>query len=254
MLTIDRKILFWNMTSYYFDCSSLEREKETHIFAYPHSFIPRREFSKFETLQINLREELEVLLMNMNKSTRREIRRATEEQLEFVCVENPTNKDLLDFQRFYNQFAKDKGTYTCNRFHMKTMKLLRDQKALVLTMIQDQTHQQLCVRVYVVDEEVVMNLYSASHFRMSSSSDFKRLLSQANRYLIWKSMKYFKNRGCSLYDMGGMTRDKNIRQFKLGFGGKVVPVYSGYEGRSFIGHLIVKLRDWKISFAKMRNV
>lgn len=254
MLTIERNFLFWKMKNSYFMQENQGQAQHVHIHSFLHSFVAKENFRAFDTLQFDLTKGHEVLLMEMNKSTRRQIRRATEEPLEFIHLDKPTNQDLLEFQKFYNQFAKNKGTYTCNRFHMNTMKLLRDQDALVLTNMKNQQGELLCARIYIVDQEFVMNLYSASHYRMSESPAFKRLLGQANRYLIWRSMIYFQEQGIQVYDMGGLTESANIRRFKLGFGGEIVPVYSGYEGVSFAGHLIVKMRNWKIAFAKKRDI
>lgn len=254
MITIERRLVFWKLKSYYFVQSGQVESSQDHIRAYIHSFIPKGRCREFQTLQFDLMKEQETLLMEMNKSTRRQIRRASEKQLEFLCLENPTNNDLQGFQTFYNEFARNKGTYTCNQFHLKTMKLLRDQNALMLTMVKDPNGVILCARTYIIDDDLVVNLYSSSHFRMSNDSDYKRLLGQANRYLVWKSLLNFKKKGCQLYDMGGLTDDENIRRFKLGFGGEVVTVYSGYKGTSLVGNLIVKLRDWKITFAKMRDI
>lgn len=232
----------------------VEKSRGVHIHTFPHSFVGKESFRVYDTLQFDLTNEQEVLLKAMNQSTRRQIRKASKEQLAFIHLNKPTDQDLLTFQAFYNQFAKNKGTYNCGRFHMNTMKLLRDQDALVLMYMNNQKGEPLCGRVYIVDQDFVMNLYSASHFRMSESPAFKRLLGQANRYLIWRSMMCFKESGVHIYDMGGLTESENIRRFKLGFGGAVVPMYSGYEGDSFAGRLIVKMRNWKTKLAEKREM
>ena len=40
----------------------------------------------------------------------------------------------------------------------------------------------------------------------------------------------------------------------LGFGGEIVPVYSGYEANSIIGAFVLKLRNWKMAFATAREI
>jgi lipid II:glycine glycyltransferase (peptidoglycan interpeptide bridge formation enzyme) len=99
-----------------------------------------------------------------------------------------------------------------------------------------------------------MNLYSASHFRMADSPELKKMLSQANRYLVWKCILLFKEKGYKFYDMGGLSYDDNIRRFKLGFGGKVVPVYWGYEANSIMGSLVLRMRNWKMALATAREI
>ncbi len=207
-----------------------------------------------ETLQINLNKEENELLMDLHKTTRRQIRRAENQKLKHIVLENPTNQDLLTFQKFYNRFAKNKKTHACNSFHMKSMKLLRDQNALMLTYMQNEKQETYCYRVYIVDGTFAMNLYSVSHFRMADHAEQKKILSQANRYLVWKCILWFKAKEYTLYDMGGLTDDENIRRFKLGFGGEIVSVYSGYETNSIIGALVLKLRNWKMAYAAAREI
>ena len=51
-----------------------------------------------------------------------------------------------------------------------------------------------------------------------------------------------------------LADDENIRRFKLGFGGEIVSVYSGYEANSIIGALVLKIRNWKMAFATAREI
>lgn len=255
LITIERKVLNFKMKHYYFVSDNLIKQKKiAHVKAFSHSLVPRENLRMLETLQIDLTRAKEQLLMDMHKTTRRQIRRAEEQGLQHIVIENPTDKDLRVFQTFYNAFAKNKKTHTCNAFHMETMRLLREKNALLLTYVQDADAQVLCYRVYILDKEFVMNLYSASHFRMADNPEMKKLLSHANRYLVWKCICYFQEKGYTLYDMGGLSFDDNIRRFKLGFGGKVVPVYFGYEANSILGAFILKLRTLKMAMATARAI
>ncbi|WP_318616817.1 hypothetical protein [Sporosarcina sp. YIM B06819] len=219
---------------------------------FSHSFIPRGTLEGLETIHIDLAKDENVLLMEMHKSTRKQVRNAKEKEFEQFVIETPTDQDFKEFQYFYNRFAKNKHAHTCSSFHIKTMKLLREKNAIMLTYMQDKQKNILCYRIYITDGDVVMNLYSASHYRMSEDKEKKRMISQANRLLIWNSILWFKEKGYKLYDMGGLTSDDNIRLFKLGFGGKIVPVYSGYEAHSFWGQLIIKVRNLKMTIVGMK--
>lgn len=230
-----------------------EYESTGNLNGYSHSFIPIGTLRRLETLQIDLTKDEKKLLMEVHKKTRREIINKGGEELEYVISETPTNQDLKKFQVFYNIFAKNKKTHICNSFHIKTMKLLRDKKALVFTYMQDKHQDILCYRIYITDGIVVMNMYSASHYRLMDSTVRKRMLSRANRLLIWKSIMWFKERGHKLYDMGGLTCDENIRKFKLGFGGEIVSVYSGYEAHSYAGKIILKIRHSIFSLAGKKS-
>ena len=240
--------------SYYFAKSNAEYESGVHVKAFSHSFVPRDSLKTLETLQIDLTKDANDLLMEMQKTTRRQIRRAEEVGLDHVVIEKPSDQDLKEFQEFYNRFAKNKKTHTCNSYHMKTMGMLRDRDGLIITYMRNKLKEIICYRVYIIDEMVVMNLYSASHFRTASSPELKKMLSHANRLLLWKSILWFKEKGYELYDLGGLTNNENIRNFKLGFGGEIVSVYSGYEANSFIGSFVLKMRSWKIALATAREI
>lgn len=240
------------MANYYFTKVNPGSDSNVHVKAFSHSLTPWHNLRAMETIQHDLTRNEDDLLMAMDKTTRRQIRRAAEQDLEYVVIENPSDADLNEFQTFYNYFAKNKKTHTCNAFHMKTMKLFREKNGLLVTYIKNQQNQIYCYRIYVTDGEFVLNLYSASHFRMVDSPETKRVLGQANRYLIWKCILYFKDNGYKKYDMGGLTDNENIRRFKLGFGGEIVHVYSGYEATSIIGALVLQIRNWKMAFVAAR--
>lgn len=84
---------------------------------------------------------------------------------------------------------------------------------------------------YLIDNEDrgrVRLLHSASHFRSLLSSQERALVGRANRFLHYKDMLYFRNKGFSTYDFGGISIDDNdeeqkkIGAFKRGFGGLIV--------------------------------
>lgn len=239
---------------YYFCDRNSVYGSDAYVQAYSHCLVPRASLKTLETLQIDLTKDENSLLSDMNKTTRRQIRRAEDRCLEHVVIENPSDQDLMDFRVFYNQFAKNKKTYACNSFHFKTMQLLREKNAILLMYVKDGQKNIYCYRVYIKDSVFTMNLYSASHFRMADSPEMRKILGQANRYLIWKSVLWFKEKGYTLYDMGGLTTDENIRRFKFGFGGEIVPVYWGYEANSIIGSLVLQIRRWKIALATARKI
>lgn len=232
----------------------LECNANVQVEAYSHASVPSKSLKPMETIHINLSKDKNSLFKEMHRTTRSQIRRAEERELKHIIIKNPTDQDLNEFQRFYNLFAKDKKTSTCNSFHMRTMKLLREKKGLMLSYIQNDEGNITCYRVYVTDGNIAMNLYSASHFRMTDNQDVKRLLSHAIRLLIWRDIIWLKECNHLLYDMGGLTSNENIRKFKLGFGGELVSVYSGYEANSIIGSFILKMRNWKMALATVRQI
>lgn len=250
ILTIERHILNTNVKTFYFVRDAPPEVEGVNIIGYLHSFVPMPSLRCYETNQIDLLQTEEELLMATNSSTRRQIRRAMELDFEFAVLENPTDADLNQFRTFYNQFARNKKTDLCNAYHMETMKLLREKDALVITYLQAKDGSTLGYRVYIMDGFLTNNIYSASHFRLMDDHHSKKILGRANRYLIWKSLLYFKEKGCEVYDMGGLTDDENIRRFKVGFGGEVVTVYSGYEARSLYGRFLLMIRNLKLKLTR----
>lgn len=254
MLSIERRILRVKVQNHFFVKDQQVLEPTSPLVAYTHSFKADPFLSKYETLQLDLSKEPELLLREMNQTTRRQIKRAEEKGFAFEVIEYPTYENIIAFQTFYNEFARNKNTFLCDSYHLQTMELLRQQGALKLTYMTNDQEEPLCYRVYIVDKPIAMNLYSASHFRMAETSEDRKVLGQTNRLLIWESMKWLKKKGFNLYDFGGLTNDDNIRKFKLGFGGEIKEVYFGYKANSLTGYFLMKLRDLKIGLLKARDI
>ena len=130
---------------------------------------------------------------------------------------------------------------------MKTLQLLRDQNALIVTKILDNQNEIFGYRIYLTDRIRSLNFYSVSHFRKNDVPEIKRLYSLASRYLLWKNILWFKQNGHAIYDLGSLTNDENIRQFKIGFGGEVVKAYSGYASNNRIGKFVLWIRKVKMN-------
>ncbi|QQZ07860.1 hypothetical protein [Heyndrickxia vini] len=254
MLSVSRKIWGITITQIYFPEESFPFDPSIDVVGITHSTIPMNGLIPIETLQKDLTKDVEELFMDISKSTRKQIKQAQKDpNLKKFILVNPSNEEILQFRDFYNQFAKLKNTYCCTPFHVETLKLLRDQNALIITKIENIDQQPLCYRVYVVNGKRSMPFYSASHYRLTNDSNFKRLTSKAHRMLQWEDMLYFKSKGYQIYDSGGLTNDINIRNFKLEFGGKIITEYSGYLSYTFLGNLVLHVRQWNMS-KKSRGV
>ncbi|MBK3494251.1 hypothetical protein JFL43_05145 [Viridibacillus sp. YIM B01967] len=210
------------------------------------SLVPKKRLQQFETLHINLTKSEEELFQQLHRTNRKQINKAASHPFHIEVLEKPSTADIRAFQKFYNEFATFANTYACNVFHVNTMKMLKDKNSLIITKLMNEVNEILCYRVYITDGEIAASLYSASHFRMKENAEEKRLISVANRYLIWINILYFKERNHMIYDMGGLTTNQNIRKFKLEFGGEIAHVYSGYEANSKMGQFILWLRAKKM--------
>lgn len=229
---------------YYAD--NTESRPESSIISYTNALHPLPTLLEQETYQIDLTLSEEELFRNLKKSNRSQIKQATTKSFTHIIETQPSNEELLHFQHYYNQFAKDKNTHQCNSFHLRTLKLLRDQNALIVTKILGNQNEIFGYRVYLTDCIRSLNLYSASHFRIGDLSENKRLFSLASRYLLWRNILWFKQNGHVVYDFGSLTNDENIRQFKMGFGGTIVKVYSGYVSKNRVGKVALCIRNLKM--------
>ncbi|WP_144512367.1 hypothetical protein [Bacillus sp. FJAT-22090] len=221
-------------------------KRSTDILGFSHSLIPQKTLHKGETLYIDLTKSEEELFQKLHRTNRKQINKAAGHQFYIEVIDRPDMTDIRAFQQFYNYFAKSANTYPCNSFHVNTMSMLKDKNALVITKLANKANEVLCYRVYISDGDTVFSLYSASLFRLKERNEEKRLLSEASRYLLWRNILYFKEHQHTIYDMGGLTTNENIRKFKLEFGGEITEVYSGYEAYSFTGRLVLWLRSIKM--------
>ncbi|MGE7918968.1 hypothetical protein ACQKM9_08455 [Viridibacillus sp. NPDC093762] len=234
------------MNSYYFLKENVLTEKLTDIEGFSHSLVPKKQLQQFETVYIDLTKSENELFQNLHRTNRKQIKKAADHHFHIEVLEKPSIADIRAFQEFYNQFTTYANTYSCNSFHVNTMNILKDKNALVITKVLNEEKEVLCYRVYISDGNIAFCLYSASHFRMKEKTEEKRLLSEANRYLIWRNILYFKSRNHTIFDMGGLTTNPNIRSFKMEFGGEIAYVYSGYVANSKLGQLILWLRAKKM--------
>ena len=206
--------------------------------------LPRDDQDKLNghTILIDLTQDSESLLKQMDSGTRYEIRRAeTKDSLNFEFLTTCTREDVDIFCDYYDVFAQFKSL---RRIFRPRLYELAKCNLLVLSSAHD-IHGNILVRhSYITTDDRAMLLYSASYFRSSDDGAYRAFIGRANRALHWKEMLMFKQRRISCYDWSGVDISKvasettRITQFKQGFGGQIVPVYSSTEPRSVKGLLI----------------
>lgn len=192
-------------------------------------------YTEFLTLFTDLKDDEENLYNKIDKQCRYEIRRAENKDnltiLQYDCKELNEEK-IIDFSSFYNKFSREKGLHSKCDEHL--MSIANKAKSLVITYAyQDET--LLVSHVYLVGDDETRLWYSCSHYR-NNDGQFRNLVGRANRYLHWKDILYFKERGCSVYDWGGISNReeiKNITAFKKEFGGSEITLYNYSEKKTF---------------------
>jgi hypothetical protein len=198
------------------------------------------------TIIVDLTLETAVLLANIKKDTRYDIRRAeTRDGLRYKICREPSAEALSAFCCFYNAFADHKRLHRVSELELSRM---RTQRGLQLSTVLDAQGQPLVWHSYGCVRGRARLLQSASHFRLAASSETRNLLARANRYLHWRDMLHFKAEGYHTYDLGGWycgSSDRELLQinkFKEEFGGRVVLNYNCEVGLTLVGKAALRLR------------
>lgn len=245
MIIIDRKIGFINLTHIFLNKEHNPNLAKKKIVVHVYSRISLQNFKEGVTYHIDLQKDKDELLKKMSKMNRYMLRRAEKEPYEFIVIENPTDDNLKEFQRFYNKFILTKKTNNINNFRLNTLKLLRNKGALVFTKLQNINGEALCYQIHIIDEDLVLNLYTCTAAWIQNRPDLKQQIRFANRYLLWRNILFFKKRGFKIYDFGGRTEISQINKFKEDFGFEEVPTYHGHETQLIVGEIIVNLNNLK---------
>lgn len=245
ILSISRKR--WSMVTQhiYFADKPTAARKKMKLVRHVHSLIPSRKLARSETAHIYLTQDEGMLRAAMSIRNLQMIEQAEKEPYQVILHEEPTFENLRDFQKFYNQIAKEKKIEQISRPHMDTFKLLASEKALLLTEVRSECGQSLCYSLDVVHAKKAMSYYVATSTLFLKPEHLKQPIRYAHCFLLWHNLLYLKSHGYEVYDMGELTNEVAIREFKLGFGGQIVDVYSGYIAQSKISALLLGVQRWR---------
>lgn len=166
------------------------------------------------TSVIDLSQSAEDIFSGIKSNFRNEIRRAEKEGVTLAIEEN-----VASFVKYYNEFAIQKGLSAI------TAKNVTKYPSKIITKALGPSGEVLTYHAYIIDEEDkrVYLLYSASK-RLDESVDTK-LIGYANKFLHFKDIEMFKEKGMAIYDFNGIGGDDfskpatGIRLFKMSFGG-----------------------------------
>lgn len=195
------------------------------------------------TLLLDLVKSEEILFNNIQKTMRYEIKRCEKELFEFkVLDENNISDSILEnFEKVYNDMYKDKGIDCSLSMSLVRDYLKNNNFILTITLKENNIY---AYHAYTHDKDSVRLLYSCSNFR--GLQDQKAEIGRANKYLHWKDILYFKNKGVKVYDFGGVKSFENpngIDKFKMNFGGIQKIYYNVSLANSFRGMIFLKLKN-----------
>jgi lipid II:glycine glycyltransferase (peptidoglycan interpeptide bridge formation enzyme) len=184
---------------------------------------------KYPITRIDLRLDVDVIWNKIKRNHKRHIHRAKKNKLN-VSVSN----DFEEFYQIKKRLSKqNKHSYPFG-IHISDSKFM--QKYGTLLIIENQ-NEILGRNLYFHDNHNALlmdNLYQD----IKKNQENKKLSIDANCYLHWEAMQYFKNLGIINYDLGEIASDeikinhqmKGGEFFKRNFGGCVS---YNYEYRKF---------------------
>lgn len=237
MLQINRNFLTIPTNDIYFETNRGESRYKAKLSCYTHRLRPSRQLQSKQTIHINLQQNEEVLINNLSSETKELLFDNSNNSFKLSPNFEPSFDQLRDFQRFYNENVHS-GMDKLNRSKFQSLLLLRDQRALILTKIENEVNEVLSYRIYVVDGENALLLY------VSSAISQKENAQKANMLLCWENMNMFRKLRYNVYDFGGIDREEHLRGSQL-FGGSEVTVFSGYIAKSFASKMIAKMNQWR---------
>lgn len=184
----------------------------------PFGFISEKKATSFIDLTLSLDE----ILNNMHSGTRRDIRRAEREGINFeIC------RDIDEFVKFYNEFAIQKSISTINRSSICKYKYYLLTKCVF-------NGQTCAMHATVLDShlKIARLLFSCSLRLSDSCSISAQLVGYANKLLHYKDFMFLKESAFEKYDFAGICTDESdkvrfsIGKFKMGFGGNLIPTFN----------------------------
>ena len=207
--------------------------------------LPGFEVEKFTTSVIDLTQDLDTIWKNISKSCRYEIRRAEREG-----VKVRTSDDWNELYSMYRSFARAKGSGG-GWAEMGRENLTQYLRNGTLFTAEFDDHI-LNGHLYFQDERHMRLIIAPS--RRFEREEFSTacpssLVGHANRLTVWEAIKYAKNAGMAIFDMGGIYTGNDqtdpkyrINQFKFEFGGKLTTVYHYYMDRSRVLKVVKRVK------------
>jgi GNAT acetyltransferase-like protein len=189
----------------------------------------------------------EAIAAAFGKDCRYKIRRAeSKDELAAEFILDPAGR-LDEFRAFFDTFARQKGHEPSDA---QWLRAACDARQLVLTTAA-RHGEALVWHAYLVAGKSAWLQYTGSCFR-DRENDYRALVGRANRWLHWKDMLQFKERGLTRYDWGGMFEDESapdragINEFKRSFGGQAERSYDCTVPLTLRGRVYLPLREaWR---------
>lgn len=190
--------------------------------------LPGSQTTNFRTIWIDLTKSEDQLFREMNKTTRNEIRRASEEGLQYEFWHRDASPMVDSFCDFVERHGTNErtGRRDANRWSG----VHAGYGTLDLSRVSHADGRVLVWHAYYRDRCHARLKYSVS-LRRETAPLLGAAIGRANRFLHWEDMKRFKAAGMQKYDLGGWYFGEDdqkllrINKFKEGFGGEIRASY-----------------------------
>lgn len=200
---------------------------------------PTRFLEDYSTSIIDLSKDESELFQAIHPTYRYDIRSAEKQKVSVKQLDSPTREDCKRLAADFDKFAKAKNLSALNHRLLCALQA-KDHLCITAASVNGIT---VTTHVYVCNRTQVSLLSSFNNVRYEND----KTRSEANKFLHWQDLLFFKKRGMLTYDFGGLNPEKlpGITKFKTSFGGTTVTNYRLIQTPAVLFHLISVLKKLK---------
>ena len=202
------------------------------------------------SLIVDLKKDIETIFEDFKPNTRNEINKAKKLNLN---IDN--NVTLDDLYKMHNKMLESKGLKLVD----KTFYSGLSQKPIITSISEGRV-----VHSYITDDDkkIVFLYSSVSNFRNMNKEEAK-IIGYANRYLTYKDMIYFKEKGYEYYDLGCIGFEDEYKRkepkiwpivmFKQSFGGNFTKYYQYIPSNKKLQKILKIISNIKYFIKRIMN-
>ena len=242
MLITERKFGIYKILNVYFVEDPVSVDIPDWDVVTYHAYKKWDVINEFERQQsfttiIDLRQDIDVIWKKIKRTHKRHIRRAEKNGIKVTVSDNYER-----FHQEYKKFLNQKNNV--DPFELSILSPQSMQKYGVLFLAEKQG-EFLGGNLYFHDQDNAL-LVNIAYPKFGSSIDKNKCIYDANCFLHWEAMQYFKNQGFINYDFGGLKSGEmsishqmdGLDFFRRSFGGDVILHYQYRKYKSRFNKLL----------------
>jgi len=234
-------ILSWILPKHWFwFAEPFEVKNAAMVNFFSYNNVDRKGFYKKEgfTSIIDLEQNLDVIWSKMRKKfICKQIKRG---ERNGIAIKRDNN--FKEFKKIYKSFRKEKGLVK-GRFS-----IFKNMGSLFSAYYKN---RMVAGGIFVSDGINIRALVLSSLYHTSDAKE-RDIIGQANRMVIWEAIKFAKESGHKIFDLGGGVSpasskkgSETLAEFKAGFGGEIKRCYYYHKVYSRILKYWMRLRGYK---------